>query len=69
MALQFKRFKQCSDIEGPLKTFCKNTNRSLVPRVSSPQYSGWKTTNFKIKLIKIKKVMLIRQFKNIIFVF
>lgn len=49
-ALKFTRFKQFSDIEGPLKTFCKDNNRLLVPGTGNPQYSGWKTTNFKIKL-------------------
>lgn len=45
-ALKFKHLY----IEGPLKTLCENKNRPLIPGTSNPQYSGWKMTNFNIKV-------------------
>lgn len=37
-------------IPGPLNTFCKTKNRALVPGTCKPPYTGWRTTNYGIKL-------------------
>jgi len=37
---------------GPINTICQNRNRPLILGIGSPQFSGWRTENFVIKINK-----------------
>jgi len=36
----------------PINTICQNRNRPLIFDIGSPQFSGWRTENFVIKINK-----------------